>query len=89
MTKKAGRLDSADLSAALDQAGDLAKARIVQLDAATLDAVAGGVEPISSPTGGSIFPGMGDIGDVVTDGMAPTNPDPWLDFLNGGDSSEF
>ena len=89
MTKKAGRLDSTDLTAALGQAGDLAKGRIVQLDAATFDTVAGGVEPVSSPTGGSIFPGMGDIGDVVTDGMAPADPDPWLDFLNGGDASKF
>ena len=89
MTKKAGRLDSADLTAALGQAGDFAKARIVQLDATALEAIAGGVEPISDPSGGSIFPGMGDIGDVVTDGMAPADPDPWLDFLNGGDSSQF
>ncbi len=88
MTKKAGRLDSADLTAALGQAGDLAKARIVQLDAATLDAVAGGTEPVSTATGTPILLGMGDI-DIATDGMAPSDHDSWLDFLNGGDSSEF
>lgn len=83
MTKKAGRLDSADLTAALGQAGDLAKARIVQLDATTLDAVAGG----SGSTGPDITPTIPDITDIATDGMAPSDPDPMLDFLNG-DASE-
>ena len=89
MTKKAGRLDSADLTAALGRAGDLAKARIVQLDAVALDAIAGGNDPSSTIGDPTIIPGTGDIGDIATDGMAPSDPDPWLDFLNGGDSSEF
>ena len=89
MTKKAGRLHSADLTTALGQAGDLAKARIVQLDATALEAVAGGTDPLDGFNDGTIIVGMPGIDDVVTDGMAPTDPDPWLDFLNGGDPSEF
>ena len=85
MTKKAGRLDSADLTAALGQAGDLAKARIVQLDATALEAVAGG----SGSTSPDLIPTIPDITDIATDGMAPADPDPMLDFLNGGDPSEF
>ena len=82
MTKKAGRLDSADLTAALGQAGDLAKARIVQLDAAAFDAVAGGTAIPDLIDDGTFIIGVPTIDDIVLDGMAPRDPDPFGDSVD-------
>ena len=82
MTKKAGRLHSADLTTALGQAGDLAKARIVQLDATALEAVAGGTGPLDGLNDGTIVIGIPGIDDVVLDGMAPRDPEPFGDSVD-------
>ena len=74
MKSKAARLGQAQLASVIADAADAAKARIEQLDPASLDDVAGGTEP------------LGDSGDDwATDGAIMPYPDPFEDLLGTRD----
>ena len=66
MKSKAARLGRAQLASVIADAADAAKARIEQLDPASLDDVSGGTDP------------LGDSGDDwTTDGAIMPYPDPF------------
>ena len=74
MKSRAARLGQAQLASVIADAADAAKARIEQLDPASLDDVAGGTEP------------LGDSGDDwATDGAIMPYPDPFEDLLGTRD----
>ncbi len=70
MKSKAARLGQAQLASVIANAADAAKARIEQLDPASLDDVAGGIDPLGV---------SGD--DWTTDGAIMPYPDPIEDLL--------
>ena len=77
MKSKAARLGQAQLASVIANAADAAKARIEQLDPASLDNVSGGVEP------------LGDSGDDwATDGAIMPYPDPFEDLIGTRDPLE-
>ena len=70
MKNKAARLGQAQLASVIANATDAAKARIEQLDPASLDDVSGGTYP------------LGDSGDDwTTDGAIMPCPDPFEDLI--------
>ena len=76
MKSKAARLGQAQLASVIANAADAAKARIEQLDPASLDDVSGGTDP------------LGDSGDDwTTDGAIMPYPDPFEDLLRSRGSS--
>lgn len=79
MTKntKAGRLGQSDLTAAITQAAEEAKARISKIDGDAIDSVAGGID-----IGGTIGGDDHDDGDDwTTDGAIMPDPFPTPDTL--------
>ncbi|QYJ07547.1 hypothetical protein [Qipengyuania flava] len=74
---KAGRLGAADLSAAIQQAADEAKARIQTIEDPALDAVAGGIDIVTTIGGDD----SDDGDDWMTDGAVMPDPFPTPDIL--------
>ena len=71
MKSKAARLGQAQLASVIANAADAAKARIEQLDPASLDDVSGGIA-LDTPDDGD---------DWTTDGAIMPYPDPFEDLL--------
>ena len=74
MKNKAARLGQAQLASVIAHAADAAKARIEQLDPASLDDVSGGIEPLGDSRD-----------DWATDGAVMPYPDPFEDLFGSRD----